>query len=567
MMKLFFVLLVFWLCSCSNSDSVSVYPQNTSLEIAEDSLVGMFRVRTAESVAILGTDLEKAKANETPAMQVKFDYDFSIGKHEVTCGEFNSLMKPLMGHSLDCEGDSLPATNLTYYDAVLYANARSKAEGFDTAYTYISANFDTEKHCTNLAGLVFRPEVNAYRLPTEAEWNLVAASNWKKGWTADNAKQKLHNVCSRDTAARICDMVGNAMEWVNDWLGNLRDTTIVNYVGAPDGGALGQRVVKGGSYRNASKSINIYSRGDVYTVTSSTRADYVGFRLAYGAIPNPIWMNAKGTAATSRILPLATPATMRSLTGTYKVKLAFRNDLTGNLAFINYGSGSLSVVEIEDSLAVYHPEISPDGQWVAFCTKLEGVSGTSTVFVRRLNADGSDLVKLNVESAVIPRWQVLENGDTVVVYVTDAGNNKNDASFKASSTWQVKFANGKFGTPQKLFDGAYHGGFSEDRSLAVTGARLLRARVLGRDTVWYGGEQACNASLSKDGSKRTLFLDFGGLTGQKFVGEKYGTHEQLLIADSLGKLIQSIPAPAGYSFDHSEWVFGSDNLVVATLSN
>ena len=278
-------------------------------------------------------------------------------------------------------------------------------------------------------------------------------------------------------------------------------------------------------------------------------------------------MNAKGTAATSRILPLATPATMRSLTGTYKVKLAFRNDLTGNLAFINYGSGSLSVIEIEDSLAVYHPEISPDGQWVAFCTKLEGVSGTSTVFVRRLNADGSDLVKLNVESAVIPRWQVLENGDTVVVYVTDAGNNKNDASFKASSTWQVKFANGKFGTPQKLFDGAYHGGFSEDRSLAVTGARLLRARVLGRDTVWYGGEQACNASLSKDGSKRTLFLDFGGTTGQKFVGEKYGTHEQLLIADSLGKLIQSIPAPAGYSFDHSEWVFGSDNLVVATLSN
>ena len=45
-------------------------------------------------------------------------------------------MKPLMGHSLDCEGDSLPATNLTYYDAVLYANERSKAEGFDTAYTY-----------------------------------------------------------------------------------------------------------------------------------------------------------------------------------------------------------------------------------------------------------------------------------------------------------------------------------------------------------------------------------------------------------------------------------------------
>jgi hypothetical protein len=71
----------------------------------------------------------------------------------------------------------------------------------------------------------------------------------------------------------------------------------------------------------------------------------------------------------------------------------------------------------------------------------------------------------------------LENGDTAIVYVTDAGNNKNESDFKAASTWQVTFANGKFGEPQKLFDGAYHGGISEDNSLAVTGARLLRARV------------------------------------------------------------------------------------------
>jgi uncharacterized protein (TIGR02171 family) len=130
----------------------------------------------------------------------------------------------------------------------------------------------------------------------------------------------------------------------------------------------------------------------------------------------------------------------------------------------------------------------------------------------------------------------------------------------------VPFANGKFGKPQKLFDGAYHGGISADNALAVTGAKLLRARVSGRDTVWYGGEQACNASLAKDRSKRTLFLDFGGKTGREYAGVNYGTHERLLIVDSVGNLVQTLAAPAGYSFDHSEWV-SNGNFAVATLTN
>ncbi|MFA6342306.1 MAG: TIGR02171 family protein, partial [Fibrobacteraceae bacterium] len=121
-------------------------------------------------------------------------------------------------------------------------------------------------------------------------------------------------------------------------------------------------------------------------------------------------------------------------------------------------------------------------------------------------------------------------------------------------------------TPVKLFDGSYHGGLSEDGSLAVTGARLLRANINGKDTVWYNGEQACNASLSKDSTKRTLFLDFGSETGKAFVGKNYATHERLLFADSTGKLIQSIAAPTNYTFDHSEWS-NVKNVAVATVTN
>jgi uncharacterized protein (TIGR02171 family) len=155
----------------------------------------------------------------------------------------------------------------------------------------------------------------------------------------------------------------------------------------------------------------------------------------------------------------------------------------------------------------------------------------------------------------------------VIVYVTDVGVNKSEATFLSNSTWQVPFANGKFGTPQKLFDGAYHGGISDDDRLAVTGARLLRARVDDRDTLWYNGEQACNVSLSKDGQKQTLFLDFASATGKNFVGSKYSAHQYIFVADSSGKLIQSVAAPKGSTFDHTEWVAGDGRLAVATLTN
>ncbi len=560
---------------CSNSDMPL---SGQDVEITVDSLQGMLHVNAAGgSVAVLGTD-EKVRSMDRPAMQAVFDYDFSLGRHEVTCGEFNAAMQPATGLSLDCANKNLPATDVTFYDAVLFANERSKAEKFDTAYTYVGVTFDSQHHCTNIEGLAFRTETDAYRLPTEAEWVLAAKVGWNvaNGWTAENSDYKLHAVCGKAGEGDFCDMVGNAMEWVNDWLGEYTSGKFNNFVGASDGGSLGQRVVKGGSYRNEASSIALYTRGDVYAVTSSTRADYVGFRLAFGAIPNPTWLTRGGVASESRVIPLANSSTIHALTGTYRNKLVFRNDVSGLLSYVDYSNGELSVVALPGTEGAYHPDISPDGKLVAYCTGLESVSGKSSLFVRSLRAgvDGNQ-AKLDVKSAAIPRWRILENGDTAIVYVSDAGNNKDESAFLGASTWQVVFRNGKFGKPKKLFDGAYHGGISEDGTLSVTGARLLRARIANsgstvsksaRDTVWYGGDQACNVSLAKDRSKRTLFLDFSGKAGRKFVGKKYDTHQRLLVADSTGKLVQSVAAPSGYTFDHSEWAGnGSTDIAVVTL--
>ena len=559
--------------SCSGDEDFMIEDEYVS-NLSSKDLDGFVYIDAHNKSTYLGTDEKGVRNSETPKMEAHFTYDFYIGAHEVTRGEYNALREKFGGECDAPCSDDAPVTNVTFFDAVLYANAKSKAENFDTVYTYKEASFN----CDNLVGFAFHEKVYGYRLPTEAEWVYVASQGWnpQNGWNTLNSDYKLHDVAtSTANELGVYDMAGNALEWVNDWLTYFKKGSMTNFVGGSDGGSLGERVVKGGSFRNEASVMNTYSRGDVYTVTSSTKGDYLGFRLALGAIPNAKWLDESGTVKESVVRFTTSILEMKHLTRTFESKLVFRNDATGHLAYVDFGSGIISVVEIKDDLDAYHPDVSLDGKRVAFCTGTEGVPGESNVYVRNLDATGSGLVKLNVASAAIPRWRVLANGDTVIVYVTSAENNKDEAAFAKTSTWQVPFANGKFGKPQKLFDGAYHGGVNDDGTLAVTGARLLRAKVApsgktlasGVDTVWYDGEQACNVSLANDGSDRTLFLDFGGKTGKSFVGSSYRTHERLLVTDAKGKLIQSVAAPKGYTFDHTEWVVGGSNLAVATLTN
>src|SRR5574344_1967025 len=561
-MRSLLLLFTFLFISCALDDGK---PSGVLYEYDQEH-EGMVRIGAKGQFALLGTNESSAPVNDRPSMKVKFTYDYSISKNEVTRNEYAELMGG-KSSSVQDSGD-LPQTNVTYYDAVLYANAKSVNEGYDTAYTYYSAIFDDNGNCTYLENLLYSPSKESYRLPTEAEWVFAASQNWKpgQGWNNLNSDYRAHEVCTADiNALSICDMSGNAMEWVNDWLGHLMDTTVTNFVGAPDGGSLGQRVVKGGSYHNTPENIKLSSRGDVYTVTSSTKADYVGFRLAFGKISSPSWINGTGFSSSRISIPVSS-SQVKAFTGTYHAKLTFVNYETGNVAYIDFSNSALTVNEIVDTVPVFHPDISPDGKRVTFCTKFEGFAGPSQVYVRDLNSSGSNLIRLDVESAAIPRFRVLASGDTVIVYVSDAGNNKEENEWKQKSTWQVPFNNGQFGSPEKLFDGSYHGGFAEDGSLVVTGARLLRANVNGKESLWYNGEQACNASLSKDSTKRTMFLDFGGKSGADFVGSSYETHERLLISDSTGDLIQSIAAPENYAFDHSEWS-NIKNIAVSSVTN
>ena len=575
--------LALFLVSCSDvyTDAAgNLLPDEfSSVGYAQDSLdKDMVRIYAQGGHVTLGSDDTTVKVNERTKMRVEFDYDFSIGKHEVTCGEFNKLAGKkgsALKNRVACKSTNLPAAEITYFDAVLFANAKSVSKGLDTAYTYLHAIYDDDGVCINLEGLVFMSETDGYRLPNEAEWLLAASQGWNpsESWNASNSKYRAHEVCGKKkNDLGLCDMAGNVIEWVNDWMGPFRDTTVNDFMGASERNGVGERVLKGGGYKNQKDNINLYARGDVYTVTSSTKAAYVGMRLARGRIPSPEWLAASGAVEVSKTYLVANTSTLRNVVKMDKMKLVFRDELTGHLNFVDYSKGVIGLTEIKDSLDAYHPDVSPDGSKVAFCTGLEGVSGASSVYVRDLDATGSNLVKLDVENASIPRWYVMPNGDTTIVYVTDSGDNRNESQWRSKSTWKVKFEKGAFGKPEKLFDGAYHGGIFTDSSFAVTGSQLLRARIGKRDTVWYNGEQACNVSLSRDLSKLVLFLDFGSKTGKAFVGKKYGVHERLLVMNANGKLANSFAAPKGFTFDHSEWVqnFSSEvtrEIAVATLAN
>lgn len=555
--------------------------------VSEEEIVDLpdfIYVRSAGHSVVLGKPESSAPLKERTEMTVEFTYNYYLGKHEVTCTDYN-MMVARTGPYSPCEADGHPAVLLNFNDVVLYANALSKRKKLDTAYTYYSAKFDEDGHCIELEGLKFRPEVDAFRLPTEAEWVYAAQQGWNthNAWTSEVSDYYVKTVCVQPrNFLGFCDMSGNVMEWVGDWLGYFRDTTVTNYIGATDGGQFGEKVLKGGSVVNSSKNISYLSRLDVYPVNTNSKANYVGFRLAFGRIPDPSTLSFDGSASLGNVSPVASATTVKSYTGSFSTKLAFRNAATGNLAYMDYSLGSLSVKEIADTMDVYHPEISPNGRWVAFCTTMEGLGGKSEVYVRKLNENGDGLVKLDVESAAIPRWRVLPSGDTVIVYVNDAVDNSL-SSFETNNTWQVPFANGRFGEPEKLFDGAYHDGISSDNTLAVSGSTKLRARVAAKqstvtesanDEIWYNEDQACNVSLSKGSSKQTLFLDFSGKTGREFVGSRYAVHQYLFVADSSGKITRAVRAPKGYTFDHSEWIVGDTSKVddqsgvaVATLTN
>jgi len=199
--------------------------------------------------------------------------DFWMMKTEVTQKDYSSLM----GRNPSFfKGDDLPVGEVSWYDAIAYANALSRIDGLVPAYT------------VNGTDVRWNRGVSGWRLPTEAEWEYAARGGQGSqgytyaggndvdavAWYIGNAGGKTHSVGSKaPNELGLFDMSGNVWEWCWDWWGSYPSGAQADPSGASSGT---KRVYRGGS---GGYDASHARSSDRIGITPDYRFSDLGFRL------------------------------------------------------------------------------------------------------------------------------------------------------------------------------------------------------------------------------------------------------------------------------------------------
>jgi formylglycine-generating enzyme required for sulfatase activity len=221
-------------------------------------------VRISPGTFIMGSPAdEEGRWDDEVQHTVTLTQGFWMSDHETTQAEYQLVMG---SNPSNWKGESLPVELVSWDDAVAYCKKLTERERAGGRIT----------------------SQQAYRLPTEAEWEYAAragAMGVRHGeldtiaWHRGNSESQTHPVSQKAANAwGLDDMMGNVWEWCSDWYGDYPTGSVTDSAGPSSGSS---RVLRGGSWFFGNKVARSAFRGKI---APGDRSYGLGFRPALSSV-------------------------------------------------------------------------------------------------------------------------------------------------------------------------------------------------------------------------------------------------------------------------------------------